>query len=306
MTTLFITRGLPASGKSTWARAWVSEDPQRRAEVNRDHLRIMMHGGYVDQETQITAAAHATIRTLLERGVSVVSSDTNLPQRHARELASIGRRAGAKVEIVDLSDVPLDVCLARNATRGDAYVPADRIREMHRRYIAPLKGKPFPLPTEDPAKADSDFVEVIPGLPWAVLVDIDGTLALKGDRHPHDLSRVHEDRPNEPVIEVVRALHHMRNFIVFMSGRNEGRDGEVRHATEQWLFDHLEFAGGSYLYMRKYGDNRKDAIVKRELFDTHIRGIFNVRAVLDDRDQVVRMWRDELGLTCLQVADGAF
>jgi hypothetical protein len=42
-----------ASGKSTWARAWVGEDPKRRAEVNRDQLREMMHGGYVDAESAL-------------------------------------------------------------------------------------------------------------------------------------------------------------------------------------------------------------------------------------------------------------
>ena len=48
MPVLVITRGLPGSGKSTWARQWVSQDPAHRAEVNRDSLRLMMHGGYAD------------------------------------------------------------------------------------------------------------------------------------------------------------------------------------------------------------------------------------------------------------------
>ena len=33
---------------------------------------------------------------------------------------------------------------------------------------------------------------------------------------------------------------------------------------------------------------------------------YDVAGVLDDRDQVVKMWRNELGLTCLQVAEGNF
>ncbi len=60
------------------------------------------------------------------------------------------------------------------------------------------------------------------------------------------------------------------------------------------------------LNMREAGDMRKDSIVKKELFDQHIRGKYNVRMVIDDRDQVVDMWRNELGLTCLQVAEGDF
>ena len=61
MPTLHITRGLPASGKSTWAREWVAEDPASRAEVNRDQLRLMMHGGFVNAEMQITAARDGAV-----------------------------------------------------------------------------------------------------------------------------------------------------------------------------------------------------------------------------------------------------
>jgi hypothetical protein len=56
--------------------------------------------------------------------------------------------------------------------------------------------------------------------------------------------------------------------------------------------------------MREAGDKCKDAIVKKELYETHIVPHYTVQFVLDDRDQAVAMWRD-LGLTCLQVADGS-
>ena len=57
--------------------------------------------------------------------------------------------------------------------------------------------------------------------------------------------------------------------------------------------------------MRKTGDNRKDCIVKRELFDAHIKDKYYIDFILDDRNQVVNMWR-ELGFTVMQVADGNF
>ena len=57
--------------------------------------------------------------------------------------------------------------------------------------------------------------------------------------------------------------------------------------------------------MRRTKDFRKDAIVKTELFDAHIRGRYEVLFVLDDRNQVVEMWR-VMGLPCLQVAAGDF
>jgi adenylate cyclase class IV len=57
--------------------------------------------------------------------------------------------------------------------------------------------------------------------------------------------------------------------------------------------------------MRKTGDNRPDNIVKKEIFDSNIKNNYYIEFVLDDRNKVVKMWR-ELGLTCLQVADGNF
>jgi hypothetical protein len=57
--------------------------------------------------------------------------------------------------------------------------------------------------------------------------------------------------------------------------------------------------------MRKEGDNRKDCIVKEEMFRAHMLPHYYTMLAVDDRDQVVRLWRD-LGLTVLQVADGNF
>ena len=45
MTNLIITRGLPGCGKTTYARAWVAEDREHRARVNRDDIRAMLEDG---------------------------------------------------------------------------------------------------------------------------------------------------------------------------------------------------------------------------------------------------------------------
>jgi len=59
------------------------------------------------------------------------------------------------------------------------------------------------------------------------------------------------------------------------------------------------------LFMRPDGDFRADNIVKQEIYDTHIKGKHDVLFVMDDRQQVVDMWRRN-GLTCFQVAEGNF
>lgn len=119
-------------------------------------------------------------------------------------------------------------------------------------------------------------------------------------RSPFDETRVHEDRPNLPVIAAVRAMHAAGHAVIFCSGRTDG----CRAATEKWLAEHVAVPYEG-LHMRAAGDMRKDAIVKVEIFDREIRDRWNVVAVFDDCRQVVDAWR-ALGLTVFQVAPGDF
>ena len=139
-------------------------------------------------------------------------------------------------------------------------------------------------------------------LPKVVIVDIDGTLSKMGDRSPFEWSKVGIDTPNEPIVRLVHLLNGCESqyqIIVFT-----GRDEVCRLETRNWLWEHnIEHIA---LHMRPLGDMRKDCIVKKEMFDQNIKDKYEVLFVLDDRDQVVKMWREELGLTCLQVAPGNF
>lgn len=302
MTELVITRGLPASGKTTWAREWVARDRENRARVNRDDLRSMVDDGEWIKgvtEKRILRARDALIRELLKNGVSVVNDDTNLPARTVRDLRKLAKAAGAEFRIVDFTTVPVEVCIDRDWHR-DGAIGENVIRDLYRRYLA---GQDLPLPEPDePGDESTDLVpyERVVGAPAAVLVDIDGTVALMADRDPYDHARVHLDRPNSAVIETVQALYRAGHEIIFVSGRSS----VCRLETEAWLDRNV---GVPYvaLHMRADGDYRKDSIVKAEIFDQKIRYEFDVTLVLDDRQQVVDMWR-ALGLTCLQVAPGDF
>lgn len=141
-----------------------------------------------------------------------------------------------------------------------------------------------------------------------IICDLDGTLALfDGLRGPFEYEKCAGDKVNEPIRTILETFKHHwwehgedgDNRIVYLSGRED----KAREGTKEFL--RANQCPEGLLYMRPTGDYRKDSIVKLELFDAHIRGKFNVLFVLDDRDQVVKMWRD-LGLTCLQVAYGNF
>lgn len=184
------------------------------------------------------------------------------------------------------------------------------------RHRAPNPPSPAPDATP-PNLSPQTTVEAPPAgttLPPAWIIDIDGTLALghfdePGRRGPYDWHRVSEDDPNWPVIHMVRALGG-RAGLVFLSGRDE----VCRDVTLEWLWkvvhprhsDGTRYAAADFnLLMRPAGDYRKDAIVKAEIFWEHIASRWHVLGVIDDRRQVVTMWRS-LGLMCAQVAEGDF
>ena len=298
MTRLLITRGLPASGKTTFARKL----QPGVVRVNRDDLRRMLHGRPLFTQTaeaQVTRAQRAAVENLLRAHANVIVDDTNLRAKVVREWAEMAARFGASFEVHDFTDVPLEECVRRDAERPeDVRVGEDAIRRMHDRYLAG-KNLPLPVPWVDPGGPGVVYLPD-PELPPVVLVDIDGTVALMNGRSPYDWGRVGEDAPNPAVIEAVRAMHAAGHAIVFCSGR----DAVCRAETEAWL---ELFVGVPYeeLFMRPEGDSRKDAIVKREIFDRQIRDRWRVVGVFDDRQQVVRMWR-ALGLTVFQVAEGDF
>ena len=312
MPPLTIFRGLPASGKTTLARRMLAtrelgsivrlnRDDLRRMGIDPEYRRPVHHA-----EQAITILRDSALGALLESGVDVIVDDTNMRAKYMRGLMRIAESVGADVEIIDCTDIPLDECIRRDSLReGPERVGEAVIRDMHSRYIASLNGKPLPVP-ELPNPVRPEWYVPVPGAPKAVIVDLDGTVALL-DRSPYDETLVHTDRPNIAVIEAVRALVEADLWPVFMSGRTEG----CRHETEQWLIKHVgEWTvpvseSSPILFMRAIGDTRPDHVVKLELFDRHVRTCYDVRMILDDRDSVVRLWRS-FGLACFQVAPGNF
>jgi predicted kinase len=298
MTRLLITRGLPASGKTTFARKL---QPQV-VRVNRDDLRLMLHGRRLLtqwSEAQVTHVQRAAVEALLRAHSDVIVDDTNLRPRTVRDWAELAARFHATFEVHDFTDVPVDECIRRDAGRtAPDHVGEEGIRTMYSRYLAG-KRLPLPIPWIDPG-GPKQVYEPDEDLPPALLVDIDGTVALMNGRGPYEWSRVGEDLPHEAVVDAVRAMHAAGNAIIFCSGRDE----VCRPETQAWL---ELFVGVPYeaLFMRSAGDSRKDSIVKREIFDDEIRDRWRIVGVFDDRQQVVRMWR-AIGLTVFQVAEGDF
>ena len=292
MTRLIATRGLPGSGKSTWAEKYVLEhEAGTVVRVNRDSLRDMLHAGrWKGNKTEgITKLVRdQVICAALRQGKTVIVDDTNLSEKTTAELytlTTITEFYPCEFRIQDFTDVPLETCIQRDLQRSKS-VGERVIRGMYREFLAP---KP-------------EVYEPDPSLPHVIICDIDGTLAIKGDRDIYDYSKVHLDTPNLPIVHLLQTLGKERE-VVFVSGREDSCLGKTR----RWIAENTGFycVESVRLLMRKTGDMRKDSIVKREIFEEHIRDKYQIDYVLDDRDQVVEMWRS-LGLAVLQVAEGNF
>lgn len=306
---LIATRGLSGSGKTTWAKSWVAAAPESRVRINRDDLRFMVFGSYwlggdPVFENAITKIQHAAILAALKARKSVVVDDTNLRIKTLRELLKIAQSFDGRVQFrIQDFNVSEEVAIQRDTKRIAAKergVGEDVIRAQFTRYFAGGK-----LP-----KLDAEFYEHISGrpvvlleqdesLPHAWIVDIDGTLARMVGRGPFDYHRVDEDEPVWHVIRLVQTLKAAGNTIIIMSGREDS----CETLTREWL-DVYEIPYDG-IHMRATGDGRKDNLVKKELFDAHVANKFYIEGVLDDRDQVVKMWR-EMGLFVAQVAYGDF
>ena len=146
----------------------------------------------------------------------------------------------------------------------------------------------------------AEFLNEFVALDEAIIVDVDGTVALmEGKRTPFEWDKVALDAPNLPIIELVQTLRDAGLKVLVTTGR----DGVCLNDTKTWLADH----GVLYdaIFIRPERDSRDDTVIKKEIYDNHIKDKYKIKYVIDDRDKVVKMWRD-LGLTVLQVADGDF
>lgn len=278
---ILLLRGLPASGKSTYAKELVAKN-HNWVRVNKDDLRAMMNGGGFSGklEKQVIRTERELAENALKLGKNVVIDDTNFNPVHEEYFRDLAMRYNAEFE-VKFFDTPLVVCIARDNKRPNG-VGETVIRRMYNQYL-----KPQPAVYLYNRR-----------LPMAIMCDIDGTLAHMTDRSPYDWNRVGEDLINPAIKNLLNILKDEYR-ILFISGRNE----VCREETNKWL--RKNGIPHAPLFMRRKNDNRKDSIVKRELFERCIRDYYNIEFVLDDRNQVVEMWRS-LGLKCLQVADGDF
>ncbi|MEM7162567.1 MAG: AAA family ATPase [Bacteroidota bacterium] len=292
MKKIIICKGLPASGKSTFAKEVVRENKGSYKRINKDELRAMLDVGQHSKSNEkfVLMTRNYLLLEALRNGKHVIVDDTNLAPKHEEEIRKLAteycEETGQEIKIeVKFFDVSPEECIKRDLKRSNS-VGADVIRRMHKQYLAKNE-------VAIPKSQDES-------LPKAIICDLDGTLALMNGRNPFDASNCEKDLLNKPIANLVKHYKKEGFAILLLSGRHD----TYKEETKRWLSKHeIEY---DLLLMRSAKDFRKDSIVKSDFYHEFIHGKYYVDFVLDDRNQVVDLWRNELGLTCLQVNYGDF
>lgn len=297
---IILTRGIPASGKSTVAKGWVAEDPDWRVRINRDDTRKMtvdkFWGLSRHQEETMTLLQVAQAQAAVGAKLSVIVDDTNLRAKTVKTWLEVGLELNVPVHHIDVW-VDVEEAVRRDLAR-DRVVGEEVIRDFYKRFMQKNK---FPAwPVLDLAAPRGRAYTPDPSKPKAVWIDVDGTLAKMVGRGAFDWHRVEEDEPWQHIIDIVHALKAAGYKCVIMSGRDEAS----REGTQRWLVKHGVPVDD--MFMRPAGSMEPDWQIKHDLFWEFVAPKYNVQFALDDRDQVVKFTREVLGIPVLQVAPGAF
>ena len=295
---LIICRGIPGSGKSTWAHAWVAESPETRVRLNNDDIRRMFGPYWVPKRENLvhTIKYHSALN-IMAMGYDIVVDNMNLNPKEiefwndvVKGFNNIQDGYEYVIEFKDFFNISLDECLRRDATRENP-VGEKAIREIWKRY------KHF-IQTSEVEKVVNNLRKPT-GKVSCIVIDMDSTVCFNTTKRPWfgegAAEGMIDDIPNPGVVAIVRELQRKFPVIVVT-----GRDTTQADVTKQWLAN--QGIVPTSFYFRTKGDYRKGVEVKNELIN-QVLSKYDIVAIFEDCEPIVKMFRD-MGLTVLQPNKG--
>lgn len=283
--------GPPGSGKSTFANKLIYEDG--------DHGLATV---YINQDLQGKEDHIALFSLALLEGKDIIVDRMNFSLDQRKRYLEPAKLHGYSTKITILHE-NFEICLDRMNRRKDHETIKDE--KTARKVLNFFYSK---YERVEDSEAD-EVVRLWPegDKPEAIICDLDGTLCNIDHRLHHVkgpskknwtafFEGLKDDKLNDWCAYI---LNTSDVPIILCSGRTD----TYRSLTREWLEEHMIFH--DHLFMRNRNDFRRDDIVKENLLDFEILTRYTPMYVIDDRDQVVKMWRKR-GIPCLQCAEGNF
>lgn len=295
MSKLIIMRGLPGSGKSTWAKAWVNEDPINRIRLNWDDMRNMM-GPYWIPERENTGVLKELrekfLKHMMELNWDIVCDNMNLNPKEIEFYENIVKEFNEDghpytIEFKDFF-IPVEECIRRDAMRANP-IGEKTIKSLFHKYMPLIVGSEHRKKIESQPTYRADK-------PDCIIVDMDGTLAfnLSGRSFFDDIDMIKYDTPLLATVSILRAMKMTGTCNIFIV---TGRSEKSREATEVWLTENnIPF---DKVFMREEGDFSHSNDFKQKVYEDNIKNNYNVLFVLDDDTKCMKMYQDQ-GLICMK------
>lgn len=290
---IILLQGCPANGKSTRAKEIYLSDPKKYVIISKDALREARGDYWVpEQEKYIYQIEEAEARIALKNGLTPIIDSTNLNPSDIEKWEKIAKEFEVELE-KELIYVPLKIALERDSKRE---------RRVTEKVIKAFYWKYFEKEYREEMYTDKTFMlKQNEDLPKAIIVDLDGTVAMHNGRGPFEWERIYTDVCDFRMKNIIESFEKSGVTVIFLTGRNKT---EVAYKqTTEWLMNNFKFKFG--LIMRDEKDFRSSDISKKDLYEKYIKDKYNVLCTFEDCIKCTKMWR-ELGLLCCAVADNEY
>lgn len=134
---LTLCKGLPGSGKTTWAKAQKDAVIVCKDDIRAGENFAKKTWNY-DVEKEVVRIRDFQICAGLSKGKWVISADTNLAPKHEAKLKDLANKYRVPFDVYDLTKLPINECIRRNAGRDeDERVPEKVILDMAEQFLYP-------------------------------------------------------------------------------------------------------------------------------------------------------------------------